>query len=257
MPDHQFAELIDGQSPYKLKYTLTLKGESMRSIGEDIWVVDDSFKLMGCSMGLRMTVVKTSDGSVWVHSPTRINEELKAKVSAIGPVKHLVAASNGHNIWIRDWQDAFSDAKVHIAAGIPKKIKIENFDLLDGDKGNLWTDDFDHAYMPVNFFNEHVFFHKKSKSLIVTDFVQNHSNLVRIGAKEKTLGKLFSVMGFKGECTAPPLKMGFVRKDKVGFEKFAKKVLSWDFDKIVVTHGAIIDTTPKETLTNLCQKFFV
>jgi len=41
--------------------------------------------------------VKLSDGSLWVHSPVKLDPELKAAMDALGPVKHIVTPNFEHN----------------------------------------------------------------------------------------------------------------------------------------------------------------
>ena len=228
----------------------------MKQLEHNIWTHEDSMPLAGTKLGLRMTVVKLKDGGLWVHSPTDMTEQLKAQVDELGQVAFIVAASNGHNGWIKMWQSAYPDAQVHVSAGIVDKIGLENYQLLDVTNKNPWADDFTMATMPsVPFFNESVFCHLASKSLIVTDLIQHYQPETVIGIKAKLVKSLFGIIGFKGKCVAPPLKWGFVRKDKPGFSAFIEQINQWDFNKIIVTHGDNIDTDAKATFSQLCQRF--
>lgn len=49
--------------------------------------------------------------------------------------------------------------------------------------------------------------------------------------------------------------MGFVIKNKENFALFVKKLLDWDFERIVVAHGEIIETNAKQVFENLCKRF--
>ena len=62
-------------------------------------------------------------------------------------------------------------------------------------------------------------------------------------------------VGFKDLCTAPPLRFGFVRKDKAAFAAFVETIRSWHFDRIVTTHGAILEEDAEATFRTLTQKF--
>ena len=67
----------------------------------------------------------------------------------------------------------FPKAEAWVTPGIPQKLPdLDNYNVL---KENIWIDDFDATSMKkVPKFDETVFYHYKSKSLIVTDLVQNH-----------------------------------------------------------------------------------
>jgi len=149
----------------------------MKKIGENIWVHDDSMSLAGTQLRLRMTIVKLANGGLWIHSPTALSPELMQETEGLGSVSFIVGASNGHNIWLREWQDAFPDAVLYVSGGIPKKLKLTNYQVLDESHENIWEVDLAREYMlGVPFFNESVFLHKKTKSLIITDLIQNYSD---------------------------------------------------------------------------------
>ena len=39
----------------------------------------------------RMTVIRLPDGGLWLHSPTPLDDGLRAAIDALGPVAHIVA----------------------------------------------------------------------------------------------------------------------------------------------------------------------
>lgn len=214
--------------------------------------------LAGTRLRLRMTIVRLADGSLWIHSPTALSPPLKKEIDELGPVKFIVEASNGHNLWLREWQDAFPDAVVHVGGGIPKKLKLTNCQVLDDSHENIWEEDLASEYMlGVPFFNESVFLHKKSRSLIVTDLIQNHSDERPSGFAGLVTKLIFEPIGFKGLCVAPPLKMGFMIKDKQNFRAFIQRVQNWDFERIIVTHGDIIEADAKQKFADLCARFLI
>ncbi|UTV29441.1 DUF4336 domain-containing protein [Photobacterium atrarenae] len=228
----------------------------MQQIGSDLWVHEDAMTLAGVRLGLRMTIVKLSDGGVWIHSPTALSPQLKAEVDAIGPVTAIVAASNNHSLWLQDWCEAYPKAEAYVSAGIPRSVPLSNYHILQPGLDNPWPEDFTWATMPgVPAFNETVFFHHKTRSLIVTDLIQNHPETTPPGFAGFVSKYVFQPIGFKGICVAPPLKLGIIRKDKSGFADFIRTVGSWDFSRIIVTHGDIIDDNAKSIFSELSLRF--
>ncbi|MEH6576627.1 MAG: DUF4336 domain-containing protein [Amphritea sp.] len=228
----------------------------MKAVGENLWVHEDTMSMAGTRLRLRMTIVKLENGCLWVHSPTRISPQLKEKTEKLGKVSFIVAASNGHNIWLPEWQEAFPDAVLYVSSGIPKKLKLTNYTVLAETDEGLWQEDLAREYMPgVPFFNESVFLHKKTKSLIVTDLIQNHSDKRPSGFAGFVTKYIIEPIGFKGMCLAPPLKLGFMIKNKPEFSVFINRILEWDFDRIIVTHGDIIESDAKGVFTRLCKRF--
>ncbi|WP_299017600.1 DUF4336 domain-containing protein [uncultured Photobacterium sp.] len=228
----------------------------MRKIGDDLWVHDDSMKMVGTRLGLRMTVAKLTGGGVWVHSPTAISPELRREIDEIGTVECIVAASNAHNLWLQDWCEAYPDADVYVSAGIPRKVPLSKYHILQRGMENPWEADFDWETMPsVPMFNETVFLHKKTSSVIVTDLIQNYSDELPSGFAGVMTKYVFQPIGFKGTCIAPPLRIGYMIKDKPMFTNFIRHVQEWDFERIIVTHGDIIEDNAKSVFTDLCTRF--
>jgi hypothetical protein len=230
----------------------------MNNIGEQIWAHEDVMLLAGLQLRLRMTIVKLQDGRLWLHSPTKLSPELKQSVDELGEVAFIVGAGNGHNIWLSTWEDAYPAAELYVSDGIPARVQLKNPKLISAANGDIWPADFLQATMPeVPMFDETVFLHHASKSLIVTDIIQHHDEHQPQKLSARIAKSMFGFFGFKGKCVAPPLKMGFVRKNKAAFSTFVEQIKSWDFEQIIVTYGDVIDKNAKQVFADLSQRFLV
>lgn len=211
------------------------------------------------TLPLRMTVVRLSDNSLWVHSPVKLTGEVQSELNQLGPVKCLVAPSNGHNLWLQSWVDAYPAATTYIARGIPKKLPtLRDFEFLDEVGPGAWSQDFSLFVMRgVPLFDECVFLHRPSASLIVSDLVQNHRNQPMIGIEGVLRKLILQPLGFKDLCTAPPLKWRFVIKDKLAFRDFLTTIADAQFERIIVAHGDIIEQDAHQTFMHLCSRWLV
>jgi hypothetical protein len=229
----------------------------MRLLTEDVWVQEDAIKLGPVELKLRMTVVRLGNGELWVHSPTAISDSLRQEVDQLGKVGVLVAASNGHNLFLLDWIAAYPDARVYCSAGVPKKLPaLTEFSVLANSAGCPWPGDFQMQKLEgAPFFDESLFLHPASGSLIVTDFVQNYRNQTYTGLANVMSKLVLQPIGFKDICLAPPLRFKFMIKDRPAFVAGVEKVLSWQFERIIVTHGDIIEENAQATLARLCERF--
>ena len=63
----------------------------------------------------RMTVIRLPEGGLWVHSPTPLDDALKAEIDALGPVAHIVAPNRIHYWWAGDWKQAYPQARTYAA----------------------------------------------------------------------------------------------------------------------------------------------
>lgn len=43
-----------------------------------------------------MAVLRLSDGSIWVHSPVHLDDDLAAALATLGDVKHIVSPNYEH-----------------------------------------------------------------------------------------------------------------------------------------------------------------
>ena len=230
----------------------------MRKISTRMWVQDDSMQMMGIRLPLRMTLVKLADDSMWMHTPTPHNPQIRNRVAAMGELKHIVAPSNGHHLFLEDWQRSFPDAGIYVADGVPKKRpNLKNYTLLRDLDTPPWEDDLQILTMAgAPLWDEHMFYYARGKTLLVTDFFQNYT-----GVKQKGMGKiitklLFEPLGFKGKCLAPPLKTRFAVKDKNALRASLDKLWDLDIECVVPAHGDIFEQDAKQIIRQLCQRFY-
>jgi hypothetical protein len=223
-----------------------------------MWVHEDSMPMFGTRLALRMSIVKLSDDGLWMCTPTPHNPQIQNRVAAMGELKFIVASSNGHNLFLEDWQRAFPDAAVYVAAGIPKKRPgLQHYTLLRDVDVAPWQTDLETIPMDgAPFFDEHMFYHGKSKTLLVTDFIQNYTGNVQKGLGTIITKLILEPMGFKGKCLAPPLKTRFVVKDRRALRASLDRLWDLDIECVVPAHGDIFDQDAKQDLRRLCQRFY-
>ena len=51
-----------------------------------------------------MAVLRLSDGSIWVHSPVSLDDELAAALAGLGEVKHIVTPNFEHTKYAQQVQ---------------------------------------------------------------------------------------------------------------------------------------------------------
>lgn len=223
----------------------------MRQLDENLWVHEDVEDPM-----LRMTVVRLSDGNLWVHSPTPISVDVKSEIDALGAVSTIVAPNNHHHRSFLQWTQTFPDAQAVVARGIPEKLsELCDYQFIDDVVASgAWADDLDVAVMEgVSLFGECDFFHRSSRSLVVTDLVQNYSGTV---PQVMLYPVLFKPLGYKGIILAPPLRFDWIVEDREALDEFINQIKSWPFERIIVTHGDIIEANGRQVFTDICTQRF-
>ena len=221
---------------------------------EAIHVVEYPIHFAGCDFSARMTIIRLADGSLWLHSPCQIDEHLKAEIAALGPVRHIIGPGNFHWLHLDKAQECFPDAEVYICPGIEQKAPMLEFDWFLGDcPPDVWEGEFDQVLIRgTRFIWEVAFFHRSSKTLILTDLVEN------IG--DSTPGVNFLIKFWwkavfrmwNTPKPAPEYQLGWKHKQAV--RASLEKILAWDFDKVILSHGDLITNNAKDVVRKAWHK---
>src|SRR6266581_838125 len=88
-----------------------------KPMGPDIGIVDGPFEYLtvgGVTLPLpfttRMTVVRLSNGNLFLQSPIKFDEVLASELQRMGTIRHLVSPNQFHYAHIGEWSKAFPDA---------------------------------------------------------------------------------------------------------------------------------------------------
>jgi hypothetical protein len=152
---------------------------TLKPIGENIWIVDSGpIRPGGVALPIRMTILRLRSGDLLLHSPTEISESLVDEVRALGPVRHLVAPNIAHWTLLGEWQTRFPEALTWAAPGLRDRAQVRASGLrLDRDLGERappeWDGEVDQGLIRGTAFSEVYFFHRESRTLILTDVVQH------------------------------------------------------------------------------------
>jgi Domain of unknown function (DUF4336) len=163
----------------------------LKEFAENVSMIDGPpVRMLGVSLPTRMIIVKLSDGSLWVNSPVSVPIQVLDRIKASGPIRYLVAPTKMH-IWrLEEWHALFPKAELWI----PRHNRNESRRLpfaciLGGLVSPGWADDLDQLVFEGNLFIQEVFFlHKRSRTLIVADFIQI-TRLRRVGRCLTLFGK--------------------------------------------------------------------
>ena len=216
----------------------------MKSAGKNVWIAEQDQIAFGVNLGTRMTLIKSeTNNDLLAHSPIKPSKKLINEISKQGDLKWIVGPNKFHHLYIDSFRDAFPEAKVFLAPGLKEKRNdiADAKEILSKHK-YPWSDLLDfHVVHGAPLLNEVVFFHKTSKSLIVTDLGLNfgsHSPL-----KTRIFAKIFLTYNKFGWSKLE--KMLFI-KDRSLFKESLEKILLWDFEQILLPHGEIVTSNAKE-----------
>ena len=228
-----------------------------KSITPDIGIVDGPFEyltLAGLRLPLpfttRMTVVRLANGDLFLHSPIRFDDDLASRLRELGTVRHLVSPNQVHYTHIGEWARAVPSAITWASPGVRKRARARGTDIhftrdLAFEAPAEWRREIDQTLFPGGYFKEFVFFHRPSRTLIVTDAIID-LELGKLCEPWRTATRLTGMchphgQDFFGMRLPLLLKR---RKARAALET----IRSWQPKRIVLSHGRCFDANAGEVI---------
>ena len=216
----------------------------LQTFAENISVVDGPpIRAVGVTFTTRMIIVKLADGTLWVNSPVSVPLDILDRIIALGPVRYLVAPTRMHVWRLEEWHALFPEAELWAPPQIPNKFKRLPFVGVLRDKPPRgWGDDLDQLVFKGNFFIDEVFFfHEKSRTVILADFIQNRP----ITKGKPFRNALFKLAGVAYPYGGVPVDIRLSFNNRNLARESLEKLLSWDFEKPIIGHGVCIEKDAK------------
>ncbi|WP_296945213.1 DUF4336 domain-containing protein [uncultured Massilia sp.] len=209
----------------------------LTQIAPNLWHMQSGMKAAGLSFTSRMTVIRFADGRLWIHSPVRFDETVRAQLAQLGTVAWIVAPNRAHHLYVKHCKRMFPDAAVYGAPGLAaKRPDIAGLRTLGDSVEPEWADELEQAWFHGQpFVNEVLWFHKASGTLVACDILQCWSGpldwRVALYARLTGVRKRFDV----------PRTVRLVTRDKGAAAASARAVLRWPFTRVIVAHDAIVE----------------
>lgn len=215
----------------------------LQHVGESIWCHDQLIRFGGLPLWHRMTLVRLAGGGMIIHSPTRIDEELADEIRSLGPVIAVIAPSWWHDLYLVNCLHAFPSARLYVAPTLARwRPSLPFTDLLTSSNPSVWGDDLEQVSVQGIglFLDEIAFYHRASRSLIVADLLFNFSD--RDAPLTRFLASI--VIGPYPGCRFARMYRPFIL-DSSRFRASIEHILDWDFKRIIVAHGAVVQDDGK------------
>lgn len=210
----------------------------LKSLGENLYFAEADVRFYGVGIQTRMTVAKLADGGLWVCSPLVLTPELAGELDRLGPVSHILSPNKIHNQGMSSFAGRYPEARLWASPGLEKRRSDLNFHGTLNDKAEPeWVDEFEQITTKGNvFFSEVVFFHKRTRTLIVSDLVENlcaetiQSRMGRAVAKAANIyGRPLPSPEFRAYTLEPATAKAQL-----------DRISEWPFERIVLAHGEFI-----------------
>lgn len=215
-------------------------------VPDTIWLKAYPVHYSGLDFAARMSVVRLSNGGLMLHSPCEMDEGTCAAIADLGCVRCIVAPGSFHYLHVASAQAAFPAASTFLCPGIERKVPRLAFDWLLSDQAPPeWHGILDQVLVRgTRFMWEVAFFHRASKTLILVDLIEYFGD--RTACVDWKLKLWWKVVFRMWNEPAPAPEYRFGWKDRQAARRSLETVLDWDFERIVLSHGELIESRAKD-----------
>lgn len=212
----------------------------LKPICRNIWIADGGWiSFYGLPYPTRMTIIRLVDGGLWVHSPIAFDQGLADSIAEIGPVRHIIAPNWIHYAWMPQWQNLFPDAVSWGSPGVLERARSRGVALaldhiLDDGAPNEWRGQIDQRLAASDYHKELVFFHRSSRTLVLTDLIENFEAR-KMPWWTRPLLKLFRVCHPDGRMPRD-MALGF-RNHRNHLRDVVQTMIGWQPERVILAHG--------------------
>jgi hypothetical protein len=211
-----------------------------------IWYIDMPLKVNGIPVGSRMTVIRLENNKLLIHSPVQLTTQLQLELTKLGQVQAIVTPNMNHHLFLSEWWFAYPEAYFFAPPGLQQKRTDLAFDDALGAKTpDLWRNQLLQTIVRgSDTMEEIVFCDPQSKTLIVGDTLAWLHN---------THNPLTLALAFINGCyyrPAMPIYWRLSFKDKTRLRQSIQEILTWPFDRIILSHGLVIPKNGKKVFSD-------
>jgi hypothetical protein len=174
----------------------------------------------------------------------QLDAGLRAELDAIGSVRYAVAPNRVHHLYAGEVAKVYPGARLWIGPGLERKRPDLDFvAVLDDEAPEEWRGEVEQTFFRGRpFENEITFFHRASRTLLLCDVAFNFGPSAP--AVTRLLMKLMRSYGRFG----PSALDSWLIRDPELARRSVERILAWDFDRVVVAHGDILESGGRPAL---------
>ena len=221
----------------------------LEEIAPNVYTTCADLKVFGLiQLNTRMTVVRLQNGDLWMHSPIAPTTELFSTISQLGTVKWLVSPNLFHHMFIEPWTKHFPEAHVLGSKGLGKKQPNLNILNVQEESQKFHTEIQCIPIKGIPALKENVFYHRASKTLIITDILFYNPDVFGFTKGYFWLNRALQ------EPNVPLLVKASI-KDKNAFLDSLREIGNLDVARISMCHHYILKDNIKQHLERVIQSF--
>ncbi len=202
----------------------------MKPLAENLWLLRYPLKLLGADLHRNVTLMRLGSGAVVIHSTGPFTVDDAAEIFTLGPPLWIMDVMARHDTFAKEGRAAFPGATYLAPEGFSETVGFPTQPLVNQPE---WDGEIDVLPLEgVPSMKEHVVLHRPSRTLIVADLFFN------FGPEAPTWTHLL-MYGAVGAKHDPGMarSLRLTVKDKPALRASLARMMTWDFDRLVVGHG--------------------
>jgi len=211
-------------------------------LAENLWLLPYPLKMLGADLRRNVTLARLRTGKLIIHSTAPFTPEDVAAIRALGEPGWLLDGVLRHDTFAREGRAAFPGIPYLAPEGFSKAVGFPTTPIVPAPvewAGELLA--LEVHGMPAA--RETALLHIPSRTLILTELIFN------FGDNQPVWTELLLRVAI-GSHHHPGMSRPFKAavKDEAGFLTSMATILSWDFDRVIVGHGDVIEFDGKAKL---------
>ena len=211
-------------------------------LAENLWMLAYPLKMLGADLRRNVTLIRLRSGKLVIHSTAAFTPEDVAAIRALGEPGWLLDGILRHDTFAKEGREAFPGIPYLAPEGFSELVGFATTPIVPAPvewNGELIALEIQGAPEA----RDTALLHVPSRTLILTELVFN------FGGDEPIWTELLLRVAVGGQHhpgMSRPVKAGV--KDKAAFESSLATILGWDFDRVIVGHGDVIESDGKAKL---------
>ena len=221
-----------------------------RQIADDVVVMSFPLRFFGIDFKRNVTLLRLSDGRVIIHSTAPFTGEDLQAIRAFGEPAWLVEATLLHETFAKEGRSALPELRYLAPKGFTQVSGVPTEPL--DPPPTEWAGEIEVLKIDGTRKSEHVFFHRRSRTLVVADlffsFPAETQGWAGFFARRiMGLPPITQVRGQNSEVRLFGVSRFFrmLINDRLAFERSIGKMLELDFERVVVAHHEPLETAAK------------
>lgn len=211
----------------------------MKAIADNVWIADTTIPRGRIQLPVRMTVIRLTGGALLLHSPIPYTLELRRELELLGRIEFLVAPGIAHWMFVKEWQQAVPEASVFAVPGLGSRGQVRASGLridveLSDEAPAAWAGEIELLLLTAPGYAECALFHRPSRTLVLTDVVQNFAP-ESLPPAARTIARLLG--NTQPDGMAPAYLRQLLKLGGRAFESAAARLISFAPERVVFAHG--------------------